>query len=1038
MNVQAIIAVFKRNLASYFGSPSGYVFICAFLLASGVAAFCTDDFFDSNLANLDQLNEWLPSILLGFIPAITMSVWADERRQGTDELLLTLPGSDLDVVLGKYFAAVAIFSVSLIVSLGANFVVLKQLGNPDFGLLFSTYVGYLFAGLTMLAIGMVASFLTANLTVAFVLGVAFNAPIALLQNDVILAIPLTDWNLTVFMSEWTVSSNLLDFTRGILSFSGIVFFVGMAAAMLYLCSILIGRRHWAGSQDGAGKTRHFLVRVVAALVIAFSFTFFARNHDGRIDVTEEQLSHLSDGSIAILKEIDEDYKKSLAIRSSMGADTPPPRPIQIDAFVSPADTMPKQYVQTRINLLTALREIDRQSKNILVNVHVISPEDAAAATAEKYGIANQNGVSPPLMVEESEGNFVPWQKDLYLGVVFKGQNEHKTIPFLYSGLPAEYEIMRTLNSVRNLPIINLMSSKKKLGVFMTDAPVMGTPGNMMMGMNLGGGAPAWEVITELKKQYDVQEVTGGSIKKGDYDVLLVVQPSTLDDAKMDDLVGAIKAGIPTAIFEDPLPLLQGPTGTYEARRSEQQGGPGQPPPTPPQKGDLNKLWDLLGVHFNVDPKERLAAIRKELEGLSKIATFNLAPLRGRVPEIGSFFSALDSLIQKGNEFDARLKANSSLTASDWDSLKLSSLRTSLEGLDYSNPYRRSIEEQIISPAENRVNGLGQRVLRDPYNPIREIPRSKQFLDEFVYVGGYPNSFDQSNPATSELQICLFTCPGSLYQSGKGSLTYTPLLKTKGGKLSGTTSLDNFWTGGFFGSPRSPNPERTTHSGTGKQETIAAAISGTVQDEEESSDINVVLVADVDVLTNAFYDIRSNPNQFPAKLDNVTLSLNLIDHLSKEERLLEIRNRRRLHRTLEEFEESIEDAREVASETIAKAKDSMDQIISEERLKLNEALAGVQQNQGGMTQGQFMQVLQTEGAKLQKNLERRQRELEKETNGKIKEAELNRDILIRAMEGKVQLMSVLLPPIPLLIIAIAVFYRKKSAEIQGAASSRVRS
>ena len=290
MNVQAIIAVFKRNLASYFGSPSGYVFICAFLLASGVAAFCTDDFFDSNLANLDQLNEWLPSILLGFIPAITMSVWADERRQGTDELLLTLPGSDLDVVLGKYFAAVAIFSVSLVVSLGANFIVLKQLGNPDFGLLFSTYVGYLFVGLTMLAIGMVASFLTANLTVAFVLGVAFNAPITLIPD-----------------SQWGITANFLDFTRGILSFSGIVFFVGMAAAMLYLCSILIGRRHWAGSQDGAGKTLHFLVRVVAALVIAFSFTFFARNHDGRIDVTEEQLSHLSDGSIAILNEIEDHF-----------------------------------------------------------------------------------------------------------------------------------------------------------------------------------------------------------------------------------------------------------------------------------------------------------------------------------------------------------------------------------------------------------------------------------------------------------------------------------------------------------------------------------------------------------------------------------------------------------------------------------------------------------------------------------------------------------------------------------------------------------
>ena len=156
--------------------------------------------------------------------------------------------------------------------------------------------------------------------------------------------------------------------------------------------------------------------------------------------------------------------------------------------------------------------------------------------------------------------------------------------------------------------------------------MMGSPGMGMMGISMGGGTPAWEVITELRKQYGAQEVTGGTIKKGDYDALLVVQPSTLDNAKLDELIAAIKTGIPTAIFEDPLPLIQGGiAGTYDPRRNNQQGGPGQPPPTPPEKGDLNKLWDLLGVHFNADPNERLAAIRAELANLSKIAKYTLAP-----------------------------------------------------------------------------------------------------------------------------------------------------------------------------------------------------------------------------------------------------------------------------------------------------------------------------------------------------------------------------------------------------------------------------
>ncbi len=234
----------------------------------------------------------MPYLLLFFIPAITMSSWADERRQGTDELLLTLPAHDLDVVLGKYLAALGIYTVALVFSLSHVFI-LMALGGADYGIIFANYIGYWLMGAMLIALGMVASLLSSNVTVAFILGAVFCAlPIFLdwvgspsleffLKNSGLRYVgsKLAGTSETAagnaigrMVESWSVPARFQDFGRGVIPLSGFVYFLGIAAAMLYLNMVLLGRRHWAGGETSGGRWTHSIVRFASVLLALCSLT----------------------------------------------------------------------------------------------------------------------------------------------------------------------------------------------------------------------------------------------------------------------------------------------------------------------------------------------------------------------------------------------------------------------------------------------------------------------------------------------------------------------------------------------------------------------------------------------------------------------------------------------------------------------------------------------------------------------------------------------------------------------------------------------
>jgi ABC-2 type transport system permease protein len=237
MTMHNILPIFRRELRSYFNSPVAYVVIVVFLAIVGW--FFASNLFLMNLASLRVMFDVVPLVFLFFVPAITMRLLAEERKSGTLELLTTKPVRDVEIVIGKFLAAWALLLGAMVPTL-LYFATLLSLGSPDMGPILTGYAGLMLMGGVYIAIGVLASSLTENQIVAFIL--SFLIVLALfLLDKVLMYVPEGFASTMEFLSMDYHFSNI---ARGVIDSRDLIYFGSLLGFSLYLATLSLERRKW--------------------------------------------------------------------------------------------------------------------------------------------------------------------------------------------------------------------------------------------------------------------------------------------------------------------------------------------------------------------------------------------------------------------------------------------------------------------------------------------------------------------------------------------------------------------------------------------------------------------------------------------------------------------------------------------------------------------------------------------------------------------------------------------------------------------------
>ena len=238
--MKGTMTIFRRELRSYFATPVAYVFIVIFLLMAGAFTFYMVGFYERGQADLQPFFSFHPWLYLFLVPAVSMRMWAEERKSGTIELLLTLPVTLWQAVCGKFLAAWAFIAIALVLTFPI-WLTVNYLGDPDNGVVFASYLGSLLMAGAFLAIGSCIPATTRNQVVAFILTVVTCFLLLLAGFPLVLDVfhAIAPQGVVDAVAGLSFLTHFASISKGVIDLRDLVYFVLMIGVWLYATAVVI-------------------------------------------------------------------------------------------------------------------------------------------------------------------------------------------------------------------------------------------------------------------------------------------------------------------------------------------------------------------------------------------------------------------------------------------------------------------------------------------------------------------------------------------------------------------------------------------------------------------------------------------------------------------------------------------------------------------------------------------------------------------------------------------------------------------------------